>query len=65
MAKVYAVIGSNCITGSHTVDALLADPSNQVFGISRSLEYKDIYLPYKQRPANNSLKYLTSLSFLS
>jgi dTDP-glucose 4,6-dehydratase len=53
MAKVYAVIGSNCFTGSHIVDALLADPSNHVIGISRSPEYKPIYLPYKQRPTNN------------
>lgn len=53
MARVYAVIGSNCFTGSHIVDALLAEPDNRVIGISRSPEYKDIYLPYKQRRGNN------------
>ena len=53
MARVYAVIGSNCFTGSHIVDALLAEPDNRVIGISRSPEYKDIYLPYKQRQGNN------------
>lgn len=46
----YAVIGSNCFTGCHIVDALLDNPDNRVIGISRSPEYKDIFLPYKQRP---------------
>ncbi len=50
---VYAVIGSNCFTGSHIVDALLEDPSNRVLGISRSPENKPLYLPYKRsREAN-------------
>ncbi len=43
------VIGSNCFTGSHFVDALLADPNNRVVGISRSPEYEDFFLPYKKR----------------
>ena len=47
--KVYAVLGSNCFTGSHIVDALLSDPENRVIGISRSPEYKDFFLPYKSR----------------
>ena len=47
--KVFVVIGSNCFTGSHIVDALLGDSHNQVIGISRSPEYKDFYLPYKRR----------------
>ncbi|MCX5788089.1 MAG: GDP-mannose 4,6-dehydratase [Elusimicrobia bacterium] len=50
MGKTYLVVGSNCFTGSHIVDALLADPSNRVIGTSRSPEYKDIFLPYKARP---------------
>ncbi len=50
--KVYAVIGSNCFTGSHIVDALMEDLENQVIGISRSPEYKDIYLPYKRHATN-------------
>jgi dTDP-glucose 4,6-dehydratase len=44
------VIGSNCFTGSHIVDTLLAEyPDASVFGISRSPEYKPLFLPYKQR----------------
>jgi len=42
------VIGSNCFTGSHIVDALLEDPANHVIGISRSPEYKPFFLPYKR-----------------
>ena len=52
--KVYVVIGSNCFTGSHIVNALLDDPDNQVIGVSRSPEYKALYLPYKQRAASQS-----------
>ena len=43
----YAVIGSNCFTGSHIVDALLADPHHEVIGVSRSPEYQPFFLPYK------------------
>ena len=49
MGKTYLVVGSNCFTGSHIVDALLADPSNRVIGTSRSPEYKDLFQPYKAR----------------
>ncbi len=49
----FVVIGSNCFTGSHIVDALLDDPRNIVIGISRSPEYKDIFLPYKRRKTSN------------
>jgi dTDP-glucose 4,6-dehydratase len=45
----YVVIGSNCFTGSHLVDALVADPGNEVTGISRSPEYAPVFLPYKHR----------------
>lgn len=51
--KTFIVIGSNCFTGSHIVDALLDDPNNQVIGISRSPEYKAFFLPYKQRSTEN------------
>jgi dTDP-glucose 4,6-dehydratase len=44
----YAVIGSNCFTGSHIVDALLELPESRVLGISRALEYQDLFLPYKR-----------------
>jgi dTDP-glucose 4,6-dehydratase len=50
---LYVVIGSNCFTGSHIVDGLLADPGNKVIGVSRSPEYKDLFLPYRQRPVAN------------
>ncbi len=32
------------------VDGLLEDPENRVIGISRSPEYKKLFLPYKKRP---------------
>ena len=51
--KKFAVIGSNCFTGSHIVDALIENPDNQVIGISRSPEYKDFFLPYKRHPGDN------------
>lgn len=47
----YLVIGSNSFTGSHIVDMLLDEPSAVVHGVSRSPEYKDIYLPYSARSA--------------
>ncbi len=47
------VIGSNCFTGSHFVDALLADPDQFVVGISRSPEKSALYLPYKARERRN------------
>lgn len=52
--KSYVVIGSNCFTGSHIVDALLAEYRDaRVTGISRSPEYKPFFLPYKQRLTEN------------
>lgn len=51
--SLYVVIGSNCFTGSHIVDALLGNPDNKVVGVSRSPEYKDLFLPYKQRRPDN------------
>lgn len=45
----YAVIGSNCFTGSHIVDALLAEPGHDVIGVSRSPEYDAAFLPYRRR----------------
>jgi dTDP-glucose 4,6-dehydratase len=45
----FLVIGSNCFTGSHIVDALLeAYPGHEVVGTSRSPESADLYLPYKR-----------------
>jgi dTDP-glucose 4,6-dehydratase len=45
----FVVIGSNCFTGCHIVDALLDEPGNRVIGISRSPEYMPLFLPYKNR----------------
>ena len=44
----YLVIGSNCFTGSHIVDALLDLPGAKVVGVSRSPEYRTLFLPYKR-----------------
>ena len=49
--RVHLVVGSNSFTGSHIADALLSDPANTVHGVSRSAEYKDVFLPYKTKPA--------------
>lgn len=49
----YVVIGSNCFTGSHFVDALLDDPNHFVAGVSRSPEKSALYLPYKARQPRN------------
>ena len=46
--RTVAVIGSNCFTGSHIVDALLEDPSTRVIAVSRSPEYPPLFLPYKR-----------------
>lgn len=47
--NTYAVIGSNCFTGSHIVDALLENPSSAAVGLSRSPEKNPVFLPYKRR----------------
>lgn len=44
----FLVIGSNCFTGSHIVDALLENQKHRVIGVSRSPEYHAIFLPYKR-----------------
>lgn len=49
----YAVIGSNCFTGSHIVDELLEDRANFVIGFSRSPEKSEFFLPYKRRDGKN------------
>lgn len=45
----YAVIGSNCFTGCHIVNALLERAGTKVVGLSRSPEKSKLYLPYKRR----------------
>ena len=45
----FVVIGSNSFSGACFSDYVLQDnPSAKVLGISRSPEYKDCFLPYKQ-----------------
>lgn len=51
--NVFAVIGSNCFTGSHIVDTLLEDPANFVVGFSRSPEKSAFFLPYKRHRSKN------------
>jgi len=51
--KSFVVIGSNCFTGSHIVDALLDNSDHRVIGVSRSPEYHSIFLPYKRRQTPN------------
>ena len=41
----YLVVGSNCFTGSHIVAALL-EREAEVIGVSRSPEYRQLFLPY-------------------
>ncbi len=54
MARPIVVIGSNCFTGSHIVDALLT-AGHSVIGVSRSPEYLPVFLPY----AKNDLSRFT------
>jgi len=42
----YGVIGSNSFLGSRYVNFLLENINNEVIGISRSAEYKSLFLPY-------------------
>lgn len=51
--KTCVVLGSNCFSGSHLIDALMDDPRYRVIGVSRSPEPSDLYLPYKRRSAGN------------
>lgn len=54
----YAVIGSNCFTGSHIVDKILqSDPVAEIYGISRSREYKPMFLPYQQKKSERNFKF--------
>ena len=46
--RTIAVIGSNSFSGSDFIDLLLADPQNNVIGISRSPEKKPLFLPHKR-----------------
>jgi dTDP-glucose 4,6-dehydratase len=50
--RLTAVIGSNCFTGSHLVDALLAK-GDFVLGLSRSPEKNPMFLPYVSRPSRS------------
>jgi len=52
MAK-YAVIGSNCFTGSHIVDAILERPDSEVLAISRSPQPPQLFLPHTRHKRPN------------
>ena len=47
--KKVVVIGSNSFSGSHFIDNLLEKKDYRVLGISRSIEKKDLFLPYKKQ----------------
>ena len=47
--KRVVVIGSNSFSGSDFIDLLLESRYYEVFGISRSPEKSELFLPYKQR----------------
>ena len=49
MSKIL-VIGSNGFSGQDFVDLLLEDSDKEVLGVSRSPEYPDLMLRYKDRP---------------
>lgn len=51
-----AVIGSNCFTGSHVVEALLEHTTAEILGISRSPQPKALYLPYSAPRHSSSLE---------
>lgn len=67
--KNFLVIGSNCFTGSHIVDALLENPENRVVGVSRSPEYQAVYLPYKRHRSSHfqfhAINFVTHFSDLT
>jgi dTDP-glucose 4,6-dehydratase len=46
VSQKIVVIGSNCFSGAQFVDYCL-EQGYEVLGISRSLEYADVFLPYK------------------
>ncbi len=50
------VIGSNSFSGSNLVNKLL-DKGYDVFGISRSEEYNDVFLPYKDNKRIKNFKF--------
>ena len=56
MGKKFLVLGSNSFSGSNLVNFLLKKDFN-VIGVSRSDEYKKIYLPYKNSPNLKKFKF--------
>src|SRR3989344_5148207 len=62
MSKKIAVIGSNSFSGAHFIDLLLGSGRYSVIGISRSLEKKSYYLPYKKRKNSGFVFYRADLN---
>ena len=56
MRKKFLVLGSNSFSGSNFINFLLKKDLN-VIGVSRSDEYKKIYLPYKNSPNLKNFKF--------
>ena len=58
----FLILGSNSFSGSHCVkEALLKD--NEVIGISRSVEPKNVFLPYKWDKDQISIKKKENFEF--
>lgn len=51
------VLGSNSFSGQDFVDLLLADPRNQVLGVSRSAERSGLFLRYRLRSDLSAYRY--------
>ena len=56
MKKKFLVLGSNSFSGSNFINFILNKNCN-VVGISRSYEYKKIYLPYKKSSSLRFFKF--------
>ncbi len=56
MRKKFLVLGSNSFSGSNFINFLLKK-NQSVIGVSRSNEYKKIYLPYKNSPNFKNFKF--------
>ena len=55
------VLGSNSFTGGHFIDHILNNSNCEIIGISRSIEYDPVFLPFlykKERPSRYSFHQL-------
>ncbi len=57
-AETTVVIGSNCFTGSHVVEALLRGEGGRVVGVSRSPQYAEMFLPYARSKGRGRFEFV-------